>query len=244
MMWLGMDRGGLNLVCRNEKEQLMLSMAVVAILFSGSVHSRPEGDESSTKIALVQVGLSPVALAAAGVSPDEYLNIVGRLTDTSLPSQMLDACSQAARSRADAQALQETARIRVRDQSQETQLEAAQVAIAVATDTERQRTLELVQSATSGLSEGQRARLTAATQNGQMQVPPAMRVATLNAEEWPKLELAVIAERRATRTRTRVSRDAAELLSRVRSQSAVVQAQVDIDRFAAGIEAALRAPNR
>ena len=81
------------------------------------------------------------------------------------------------------------------------------------------------------------ARLAACRQAGARRVPPEMRAASLSAEEWGQLELAVIAERRAARLGTLVPSDAAELLGRVRAQAQVVQAGIDVAQSFAQIEA-------
>ena len=221
---------------------LPLTMVSVVLLHAGAGAVIQQGQDEDALRTAVRVfmygGLSPAVLAASGVGATEVeAGLSAAIDERDLCAGFTAAVG--ARSAAIA-AWRDAIEQSREDPSNETlrQTVLSQWAMLTSAEQSMEESAEAVLAAAmEELPASCTARLTTCRQAGARRVPPEMRAASLSAEEWGQLELAVIAERRAARLGTPVPSDAAELLGRVRAQAQVVQAGIDVVQSFAQIEA-------
>lgn len=217
--------------------------SIIAFLAALLIHSGsnpmllPREVDAETVRVVMQIGLGPRALAAAGVSAEEAASLLTRVDqDPSTRAAYVTAADNLSSARTALAAAIEAARSDPASQSLRQAATAAAASVASARQSLTQAASGLVSVAVAGLPDGAATRLAVCRQTRHHRVPPALWTASLSAAEWDRLELALIAERRAQRLNVAVPEDAAQLLAQCRAQPQVVQAQQNIDASLAAIE--------
>lgn len=222
--------------------RLPIFVAALLVHTGGSFPQRGQMENRGVAVrALLEAGLSAEVLAAAGVTAGEVEAAIDAAAESAGERAAFDAAHQSrAAALAAVRVAVEAARSDPSSEQARQALADASNALASAKQVLEQSRAALLALAAAEFSPACASRLSACREVAARKIPPAMRAASLSAAEWEAVELAIIAERRAVRLDGPVPTDAAELLSSVRAQAAVVTAQQAVDVSLASIEAVLR----
>lgn len=223
---------------------LLAFLAAFLLNFGSPTRPSPILFEVSTETVrlVIQVGLGPEALAAAGVTAQESADLLARVEqDPSIRAAFIAATEERGSAHTAAAAAIEAARADPGNESLRRVAVAAAASTAAAQQAVTQAASGVVAVAVAGLPEVAATRLATYRQTRIYRVPAAMWAASQAADEWEGLELALIAERRAQRLNVTVPESAAQLLAQCRAQAQVVQAQQNIDASIVAIQAVFAA---
>ncbi len=177
-------------------------------------------------LAAAQLGLTPPALAASGVTPAQASALLGRLGDAAEERQALASAETAADAAAgEVSRLWELAAASPQDAELQDQLEQAREALASALGSLASAQAALFQEAAEGLSADALARMAAFGSLRDRGLPPELRVVPWTDEEAAGLRRALVAVRCAQRLGEDPPPEAAAVLAAARSDARVIEAE-------------------
>lgn len=177
-----------------------------------------------------EIGLSPAALASAGLDAGDAADVLSRILSDSEGIAALAAARTAADSAALAVAqLLDAAQLESSGTPPATAIDAAKTAFDTAAAALASARQQLRTAALEELDAPAVAMIDAWRLAGDRRVPDEFRAAARTEQQWMAIESALRAEGRAAREATSLDEGMATLLSEVRAESAVVAAKQALD---------------